>query len=135
MSGLGRRFHRLGWWGREGVPVVLVVLVTCAALAGLLAVAAGHSGPAVRGYTEFQARRGGCFMITQQSLNAVGCRYLSPNVYELSFERDIHDSTPVAALGSCCPGTVMASVKSAHTVIVSFRPLRGYPVRAQVVVP
>ena len=130
-----RRFRKAVSRPTQPAAWGLLIVVAIAALAGILITSALISRPAVRGYAEFQAEPGACFLIRERTFNALDCRYVSSDVYEITFARDLGGSAPVATRASCCPGFIGVSLSERRSVIVSLTGERAYPVRAQVVVP
>ena len=105
-----------------------------AGVLALLATAALRDAPRGRAFAEFEANRDTCFL-RENSLNAVRCRVVAPNVYEITFSRDLRDSIALATRASCCPGDIAASRSGRRRVVVSRGDERTHPVRAQVLVP
>ncbi len=112
----------------------VVIAVAIAAVLGLLATAALRDAPRARAFAEFEANRNTC-SVGASSLNAVRCRVVAPNVYEITFSRELRNSIALATRGSCCPGEIAASRTGRRRVIVSLGDEATYPVRAQVLVP
>ncbi len=111
-----------------------VIAVGVAGVLGLLATAALRDAPRARAFAEFEANRDTCF-VRASSLNAVRCRVVAPNVYEITFSRELRNSIALASRASCCPGEIAASRTGRRRVIVSLGDEATYPVRAQVLVP
>ena len=105
-----------------------------AGVLGLLATAALRDAPRARAFAEFEANRDTCFL-RPSSVDAVRCRVVAPNVYEITFSRELRDSIALATRSSCCPGEIAASRSGRRRVIVSLGDEETYPVRAQVLVP
>jgi hypothetical protein len=132
-AGLFSRRLDLGRQGREGVPISILVAAGTLGIIGLLATAALRDAPTVRGYAEFEAGRDAC-SLRGDSLNAVRCRVVAPNSYEITFSRELGDSIAVATRAACCPGVITASRSGRRRVVVSLGDESTYPVRAQVLV-
>ena len=112
----------------------ILVAVGIAGFLGLLATAALRDPPRARAFAEFEANQDTCFL-RASSLNAVRCRVVAPNIYEITFSRELRDSIALATRASCCPGDIAASRSGRRRVIVSLGAEETYPVRAQVLVP
>jgi hypothetical protein len=132
VAALRRRVPRLL---REGAPLWVLSATAIVVLVGVLLVAATTPGPAARGFAELRATPGACSLVPDRSLNALRCSYVSPNVYEIVFARDLSGSAPVATRSTCCPGLIAVSLSGTRSVRVAFARQRTYPVLAQVVVP
>jgi hypothetical protein len=89
-----------------------------------------------RAYAEVTLYRNACAVDPGRQKNAAACFVISPRrVYRLLFTTSLEGSTPVASRGSCCPGTVAASVEAYQTVLMVVRPTVRSPVRVSVLVP
>jgi hypothetical protein len=106
-----------------------------AVLAAILYKVAVSEPKETRAYAEVTLYRNGCSVDTTRQLHALGCFVVSRSVYRLSFTASLEGSTAVASRGSCCPGTISASVESPQTVLIVVTPRVKQPVRASIVVP
>jgi hypothetical protein len=120
---------------REGAPLLALCVVAIVVLLGILVVAARSQESGVRGFAEIRALDEGCTLVPERSLNALECTYVSPDLYEITFARDLSGSAPVASRSTCCPGLISVGLMESRTVLLALHGQRTYPVVAQIVVP
>jgi hypothetical protein len=117
---------------RKGLPWLAVAIAIAVTGVAILIQANDRSGQSIA-YAEFSAFRDGCAVDPQRHDGISRCFLFGPGVYVLVADRPLGRTTPIASRGSCCPGTIAASVFK-DRVIVVLPKLRG-TVRASVIVP
>lgn len=129
VTGMSRRLP-------EGLPVPLVAALAAVVLVAILYTVASRDADEPRGWAELTITPDFCRVEPLQQHNASRCEPAGGGVYRVTFSRPLTGSTVVASRGSCCPGTIAASIESDSTVlvVVGGRPLAG-PIRASLFVP
>jgi hypothetical protein len=142
IGGVGRTLRtaggRVGRFGRRlgsGLPLAAVSALAAVVLALILYSVASNDRPTLRAYAEFTMFRNGCAVEPRASLNASRCLRLGQGTYVVVFERSLRNGTVVASRGSCCPGSIAASVTTERTVAVLVERRVRRPIRATVLIP
>jgi hypothetical protein len=120
----------------NGAPLLLLLLVGVGALVAAVVIAGTRPSPAITAYAEVSLHPDGCSVEPSRGLNADECQ-LTPvkGVYRLKFVTSLRESTAVASLGSCCPGSVRASVTGDKEVTLVVPRFTRSEMRASVVLP
>jgi hypothetical protein len=134
MSRVGA-FLRRGWGGRArtGLPWLAVGLAIAATSIAIL-LQANDRPQNSSVYAEFSVRRDGCFLDPQRHRGIINCVLVGPRIVALSADRSLTHTTPFVSRGSCCPGTISASVYRDKVVVITFSKFRG-TLRAAVFLP
>lgn len=118
-----------------GLPVVLVAALAALVLVAILLTVAETDRRGPRGWAEFTVSPGGCSIDPHQHLNGRTCLRQGPGAYRLFFDADLTGSTVIASRGSCCAGSIAASIVGRDSVLVVVeRRVRGR-IRASVLIP
>ena len=120
----------------DRIPGSFVAALAAAVLVAILYTVATRDPKETRAYAEVTLYRNACVVDMTRQLNARGCIVVSRGVYRILFATSLEGSTPIASRGSCCPGTIAASLESDRVVlvvVVAPRPRR--PTRASILVP
>lgn len=119
----------------DRIPGSFVAALAAAVLVAILYTVATREPKETRAYAEVTLYRNACVVDMTRQMNAGNCLALSRGVYRLSFTRSLEGSTVIASRGSCCPGTIAASVDTDRAVLIVIAPRIKRPVRASVFLP
>lgn len=131
-------FRRASSWVvrvADGIPASFVAALAALVLVAILYTVASHEPNKARAYAEFTLTRGGCTVDAHLQQNVLVCQRVSPGTYRLVATKSLAGATVVAGRGSCCPGTIGASIESDRTVLVVVPPRIRQPIRASVFIP
>ena len=113
----------------------MVAVLAALVLVGILYTVATSDRRGPRGWAEFTLSPEGCSIDPHQQLNGRACVRQGPGTYRLDFNAQLSGATVVASRGTCCPGSISASVADPDSVLVVVeRRVRG-PIRATVFIP
>jgi hypothetical protein len=119
----------------DRIPASFVAALAAAVLVAILYTVAAREPKETRAYAEVTLYRNACVVDTTRELNANNCLVVSRGVYQVSFTTSLDGSTPIASRGSCCPGSIAASLETDRTVLVVVSPRPKRAVRASIFVP
>lgn len=120
------RFRRIargvrGASGRfaSGIPAGFVAALAALVLVAILFTVASDESGKPRGYVELTLFPDGCLIDQTKTVNAFRCQVIGPRTYRVLFTQSLKGSTPLASRGSCCPGSIGASVDTDRTVTIA----------------
>ena len=118
-----------------GLPPRLVAGLAALVLIAILFTVANREPEKARGYAEITLFPGACELDRAHQSNSLGCVALSPRAYKIGFSASIAGSTPIASRGSCCPGSIGATIEGDHSVVIAVNKKVKKPIRVSVLLP
>jgi hypothetical protein len=116
---MARAVRRGGARFANGIPAGFVAALAALVLVAILFTVASDESGKPRGYVELTLFPDGCLIDQTKTLNAFRCQVTGPRTYRVLFTESLKGSTPIASRGSCCPGSIGASIESDRIVTIA----------------